>query len=414
MGEGPPAADVEHRRLRSALEFAVTIAGEAQKAKIPLAVPKEVAAFVGSPRLPNSALGRVRRAIERDPAFRERVGRGAVPELVDEVGRLWLQRPTGWEERVHELVSAAEEGEREGSLRRQLTRAEKRRLAAERVAARARAELTDRDARIAELTRIVDELRADVVKAHDEREEARAELIDARNEARHARDREAAAVARLASAERARDQAREHAETAGTVRDEVLAARADAVASVAEVESAAHAARALAIQLESLLPSGDGDDAVAPARPAERTPLAIPGGVRSASPRAAEHLVRSDAAVLIDGYNVAKLGWPEEPLAAQRDRLLDAVENLARRFGTDVTVVFDGTSVIGAHTRRRRLVRVVYSPEGVIADDVIRDEVRRLPTSRPVVVVTNDAEIVRDVRAAGANTVRSDDLLAIL
>ncbi len=124
--------------------------------------------------------------------------------------------------------------------------------------------------------------------------------------------------------------------------------------------------------------------------------------------------MRSDAAVLIDGYNVAKLGWPDESLAVQRDRLLDAVENLARRFATDVTVVFDGTSVIGAHTRRRRLVRVVYSPDGVIADDVIRDEVRRLPTSRPVVVVTNDAEIVRDVRAAGANTIRSDDLLAIL
>jgi predicted RNA-binding protein with PIN domain len=412
MGEGPP--DVEHRRLRSALEFAVTMAGEAQKGKIPLAVPKDVAAHVGSARLPNSALGRVRRAIERDPTFRERVGRGAVPELVDEIGRLWLQRPTGWEQQVDELVSAAAEDERAGSLRRQLARAEKRRLAAERVAARSRAELTDRDERIAELTRTVDELRADVVKAHDEREEARAELIDARNEARHARDREAAAVARLAAAEHDRDRARERAEAAGTVRDEALAARADAVASVAEVESAAHAARALAIQLESLLPTGTGDDAIAPTRPAERTPLAIPGGVRSASPEAAEQLVRSDAAVLIDGYNVAKLGWPAEPLAAQRDRLLDAVENLARRFATDVTVVFDGTSVIGAHTRRRRLVRVVYSPEGVIADDVIRDEVRRLPTSRPVVVVTNDAEIVRDVRAAGANTVRSDDLLAIL
>jgi len=79
-----------------------------------------------------------------------------------------------------------------------------------------------------------------------------------------------------------------------------------------------------------------------------------------------------------------------------------------------VTVVFDGASVVGAHSARRRLVRVVYSPEGTIADDVIRDEVRRLPTSRAVVVVTNDAEIVRDVRAEGANTVRSDDLLAVL
>ena len=100
-------------------------------------------------------------------------------------------------------------------------------------------------------------------------------------------------------------------------------------------------------------------------------------------------------------------------LEQQRDVLLDAVENLARRFGTDITVVFDGASVVGAHTTRRRLVRVVYSPEGV-ADDVIRDEVRRLPTSRAVVVVTDDNEIIRDVRAEGANTVPSNAFVAIL
>ena len=132
------------------------------------------------------------------------------------------------------------------------------------------------------------------------------------------------------------------------------------------------------------------------------------------SSEAAEHLARSDALMLIDGYNVAKLGWPDRPLERQRAALLDALENLARRFGTDVTVVFDGASIVGAYTDRRRLVRVVYSPEGVIADDVIRDEVKRLSTDRAVVVVTNDAEIVRDVRADGANVVPSNALLAIL
>ena len=111
---------------------------------------------------------------------------------------------------------------------------------------------------------------------------------------------------------------------------------------------------------------------------------------------------------------MAKLGWPNRPLAEQRDVLLDAVENLARRFGTDVTVIFDGASVVGAHASRRRLARVVYSPEGTIADDVIRDEVKRIPANHAVVVVTNDAEIVRDVRVDGANVVPSNALLAIL
>ena len=50
----------------------------------------------------------------------------------------------------------------------------------------------------------------------------------------------------------------------------------------------------------------------------------------------------------------------------------------------------------------------------VFADDVIRDEVRRLPATRQVVVVTNDQQIVRDVRAMGANTVTSDQLLALM
>ena len=94
--------------------------------------------------------------------------------------------------------------------------------------------------------------------------------------------------------------------------------------------------------------------------------------------------------------------------------LLDAIENLARRFGSDITVIFDGADVVGAAAEGRRIVRVMYSPAGVIADDVIRDEVRRLPVTRAVVVVTNDQAIVRDIRAMGANTMTSDQLIALI
>jgi predicted RNA-binding protein with PIN domain len=87
---------------------------------------------------------------------------------------------------------------------------------------------------------------------------------------------------------------------------------------------------------------------------------------------------------------------------------------VARRYGTDIHVVFDGAEIVGAHTARRRMVRVSYSPTGVTADDVIRDEVRRLPQTRSVVVVTNDAAIITDVRAVGANVVPSNALLAAL
>jgi predicted RNA-binding protein with PIN domain len=179
----------------------------------------------------------------------------------------------------------------------------------------------------------------------------------------------------------------------------------------AAVSDAARAARDLAGRLEALLPTEVPDTTT---RSEARHPIRLPGGVIASSAEAAEFLLRSDAVVLVDGYNVAKLAWPSRSLEAQRNQLLDAVENLARRFGSDLTVVFDGAAVVGAHAVRRRLVRVVFSPEGVIADDVIRDEVRRLPTARGVVVVTNDAEIVADVKALGANVVPSNALIAVL
>ena len=69
--------------------------------------------------------------------------------------------------------------------------------------------------------------------------------------------------------------------------------------------------------------------------------------------------------MLVDGYNVAKLAWPDDDLAGQRSRCLDLAETVARRFGSDITVVFDGADVVGAHAVERRMVRVVLLPTGV-------------------------------------------------
>ena len=54
-----------------------------------------------------------------------------------------------------------------------------------------------------------------------------------------------------------------------------------------------------------------------------------------------------------------------------------------------------------------RGVKVVFSPVGVIADDVIRDLVAAEPQGRVVVVVTGDQAIARDVGRAGAGRCRS-------
>lgn len=407
--------DIEHRHLRPALEFAVMIAAEGQKRRPPIAFPKELKPYLAKPRVPASALGRIRRAIESDPEFRRVLSVGAIPELVDEVGRLWLTQPAGWEADAASIIADAARDDASTDAKQALKRSEKRRVAAEAATVRARAEIVQRDEVITAHALEVDELRAELGKVAEEAAELRAELVDTRNEVRHARDRERAAAGKLDAAIRDRDRALSDRSDAAAVRDDVLATRVDAVGSIAEIIDAAEAAQALANRLESLLPRESSDrTSGTDVRPAQRAPMSLPGGVLSSSAEAGEYFIRSDAAVIVDGYNVSKLAWQSRTLEQQRNSLLDAVENLARRFGTDITVIFDGASIVGAHAARRRLVRVVYSPEGVIADDLIRDEVRRLPTSRAVVVVTNDNEIIRDVRAEGANTLPSNAFIAIL
>jgi predicted RNA-binding protein with PIN domain len=401
---------IDIRHLRPVLEFAVLMVREGQKLKPPIPFPPELRKYLKLSRLPAASLPSVRKIVESDEVFRQRLAAGALPDLVDPIGRCWLERPAGWEAEISRLVAEAEADEAAVDAERRLARAEKRREAAEQVAARARAEIVVLTQQVVDRDVVVEGLRSDLVKLSDEIESVRSELADVRLEARHARDRELAAVARLAAAETDRDDALAAQDTAEGVRDAVLADRAVLASERSELARLAATAEALAEQLTALAsPPASGRP-----EPVRRKALPLPGGVLGDGDAAGEYLLRSGASVLVDGYNVAKLAWPGLDLAGQRIVLLDAVENLAKRFGSDITVVFDGADVTGASADGRRVIRVVFSPDGVIADDVIRDEVRRLPAARPVVVVTNDQAIVRDVRALGANTMSSDQLLSLM
>jgi len=406
--DAPPGLEARH--LRSALDFAVAMAREGQKIKPPLKFPPELRKYIKMSRIPNGALPAIKRVVEADDVFRTRLAAGALPELVDEIGRAWLMRPEGWEADVMRLVAESETAAEAAGVASALQRAEKRREAAEQATVRVQAELAVLQQRVAERDLVIDGLRSDLVKHTEAIDELRAQLTDTRLEARHARDRETAATSKLDAALLALGEARAAQGKAELIRDDVLADRSELVAERSELARLAATAEALAEQLSAL----SNPPSTGPRRPASRKPLSLPGGVLGASSAAAEFLLRSGASILVDGYNVAKLAWPALDCAGQRIVLLDAIENLARRFGSDITVVFDGVDVVGAATDRRRIVRVVFSPDDVIADDVIRDEVRRLPATRPVVVVTNDQQIVRDVRAIGANTITSDQLLALI
>lgn len=422
--------EVPDGALRSALELAVGVAAAASSVKPALSFPVALKPFLRYQRLPSAALAEVRAAIEADEAFRLRLASIATEDLVDEAGRVWLARPEGWRER---LVAVAEDEPDDEQGPGAVRRAERRRAAAERAAFKSKAEiaaLRDEVARDAVTRR---DVAATVAQLRRELADLRSELAAAREQVADANARaEAASVAR-AGASAARDAAVESARDAESVRDRALVERAGRVApdamavapmSPATVSAARALERAAAACADLARSIGEAAEALASAPTpgvraggvgaSRRRPIAIPGGTFGDSRAATEHLLRTTNVVaVLDGYNVAKLGWPDLALATQRERCIVAAEQLARRWGTETVIVFDGADVPGASTTARRLVRVRFSPPGVSADDVIRAEVAGFADDVPLVVVTNDQQIVQDVRARGANVVSSDQWLAV-
>jgi hypothetical protein len=157
-------AGLEHRHLRRALEFAVAIAREGQKLRPPLKYPAAFKPYLKLSRLPSTALGPLRRVMEADAGFRARIGAGAVPELVDPIGILWLQRPEGWTDSVTRLLTDAAEEASRADAAAALHREVRKREAAEQVAKRSRVEVVSLEARVTALTDEIDQLRADLVR----------------------------------------------------------------------------------------------------------------------------------------------------------------------------------------------------------------------------------------------------------
>ncbi len=153
-------------------------------------------------------------------------------------------------------------------------------------------------------------------------------------------------------------------------------------------------------------------------RPADAVAAAAPesgAGRRVDDPAALDGLLTlPNAHLVVDGYNVTKTGYPDLPLADQRGRLITALAALGARCGAEVTVVFDGDRRPPVQPAVPRGVRVLFSAADEIADDLIRRLVAAEPEGRPVVVVTNDQQIVRDTRRDAVWSVPSEALLARL
>ncbi len=428
---GPLPDLVRQRVVILAADAVGRMAGDA----LPTAL-KRVASFAPGRRA-KLAGSQIASVLESDETFRDHVARqvridvSAVAEALDagvappaadpvEVAAVaYLIRPAGWPRLVAAAADAVEAERDAGQSRQtagQLERA-RRQLDA------AHGELREARARHREE---VGRLKADNTDLRHKLGDARARLKAAEARATTAAD-EAAESARVAAsaATAAEAEARRLRARIEELESEVAAGRR---AGRADRGSEALRARLLldtlletaqGLRRELALPAVEGSpaDQVA-ADVAEHGSRASTGHGSLAvdDPALLEQLLMLPRVHLIaDGYNVTKTAWPGLSLEQQRERLIGGLAPLAARSGAELTVVFDAADKVERPVvNRPRGVRVLFSPVGVIADDVIRDLVAAEPRGRPLIVVTSDQEVVRDVTRAGARAVGAAALVRLL
>jgi predicted RNA-binding protein with PIN domain len=354
------------------------------------------------------------RARQRDAAAQMSEG----VTTVDAAALAYLVRAEGWSDLLDAVVTQES----------RVTEAPDR-VQAETEALRARL-----DAAVAEQAAIRRAAKEDLKDAKAEIAELRRKLGDARAQARTARAEVEQVIAD--SAERA---ARLEAE-ATSAEGEIRRLKAQVVDLEGELARAQRATRTTRdegtlrarLLLDTLLQAGQGlrQELALPVvegAPADRVEAHLAEtGARTSSGSASRPvddpaLVRELLALprlhlIVDGYNVTRAEWDDVTLEAQRNRLLRGLAPLAAQSGAEITVVFDGTNAESRPlVQRPRGVRVLFSPRGVLADDVIRDLVAAEPPGRPIGVVTSDQEVVRDVLGRpGVRVVGSRALVRLL
>ena len=120
---------------------------------------------------------------------------------------------------------------------------------------------------------------------------------------------------------------------------------------------------------------------------------------------------------IIDGYNLIF----KDPLAGKLMRggnYDQAIEMTIRKIEANlyptadqIIIVLDGDKNPDQHVRTGAKTRIMYSNKPRIADDVIRDHIRKTKSPQQWIVVSSDNEIRNTAMAMGAKTVKSEDLV---
>jgi predicted RNA-binding protein with PIN domain len=344
--------------------------------------------------------------LERDEELRGRVAvhvrTRSSGETADLAALAWLERDEGWEETFGDAVRRLAER----APQRPQDDAREQRL-------RERADEAERALREQRHSHkeTVDALKAEVVTLRRTLGETRARERALREEAEMGRARAEDAVERLdRELRQLRSRLARLDEESGEQRRQARSDRDDATLRTRLLlDTLAEAASGLRreLALPANVTGNPGDRVEAELASEGVRDSSSTGSLDPGSPLLLDHyLGLPRARLLVDGYNVTKTAWPTLSLETQRARLLTLLAGLVARTGAETTVVFDAAvSETRPVVTSPRGVRVLFSPVGVIADDVIRELVAAEPVGRVVVVVTDDRELADDVRRAGARLV---------
>ena len=125
-----------------------------------------------------------------------------------------------------------------------------------------------------------------------------------------------------------------------------------------------------------------------------------------------------DFYLVIDGYNILN-SWTElaeimkDSMEDARDRLIHILNNYAGYKKYRVIVVFDGHKVRNNPGEKivYHNVEVIYSPEGITADQVIEKEVGKLLRTHKVFVATSDKLQQEIIWSKGAYRISARELI---
>lgn len=213
-----------------------------------------------------------------------------------------------------------------------------------------------------------------------------------------------------ASAEQRRAVERERRRRDGEVQR--LTAEVAELRRAEEARRAEHNRRVRAEQRRAATPPPAREEA-----PLERTPpgrpTRLPPGIVPGTTEAARALLGPGRRVLVDGYNVTRQHRADLDLEGQRSWLLQLCASTVPRLRLRPVIVFDGQQAGGGRPAlARQQVEVRFTPAGITADDELVLAVEA--TDEPVVVVTDDRELVARVAASGADVVGTVAFLSVV